>query len=258
MSEKNLAKMGSAKVNLVEYNGRRCIKKANASQVERDFYQHTANKISGVNTPQLVDLVGDTLYIEYIPKQVSLAFLHLQPSCFQQLAAIHQAAHAPQFNLKQHQWTPAATDSALSVLALPNITSDALMTMCTLSEELFSPNTLISGDSNEGNWGARKNGELVLFDWERFGKGSSAIDLAPLIRGMGAIQEYDYIVDRYLECNDCMTKDTLLKHIVLAKGWIVVEVTNLLISRNNKNTQMYLDWYKRELPNWMSRIEKVL
>jgi len=58
---------------------------------------------------------------------------------------------------------------------------------------------LVSGDSNAGNWGKRESGDLVLFDWERFDKGSPAIDLAPLIKGMGTKQMFMALSERYYQ-----------------------------------------------------------
>ena len=42
MSNKDLSKMGSAKVTLVNRNGVPCIRKQGAGEVEISFYQHAA------------------------------------------------------------------------------------------------------------------------------------------------------------------------------------------------------------------------
>nr|WP_286088676.1 phosphotransferase [Enterobacter chuandaensis] len=62
---------------------------------------------------------------------------------------------------------------------------------------LFHQECLISGDTNAGNWGRRKNGDAILFDWERFGTGSPAIDLASLVKGMGSRQGITQLAERY-------------------------------------------------------------
>ncbi len=90
---------------------------------------------------------------------------------------------------------------------------------------------MISGDSNAGNWGQRENGELVLFDWERFSTGHVAIDLAPLIEGMGTFDDYLKVAGRYIKCAEKGETTELALDIGLAKAWIVVEVVNILVSR---------------------------
>ncbi|EMK6962173.1 choline kinase, partial [Vibrio cholerae] len=117
---------------------------------------------------------------------------------------------------------------------------------------------LISGDTNDGNWGIRQNGELVLFDWERFGYGSPAIDLAPLVQGLGSMDEYASIIERYTQHNSSFAADELTKHLVIAKCWIVIEVINILISRNKPEAAIYIDWYQKNLPAWLGAVENAL
>ncbi|WP_390909508.1 phosphotransferase family protein [Pantoea ananatis] len=64
-------------------------------------------------------------------------------------------------------------------------------------------------NTNAGNWGKRENGELVLFDWERFGPGSPATDLAPLVKGMGREEDYRAIARRYCQLNSGFNADVL-------------------------------------------------
>ncbi|WP_141195655.1 hypothetical protein [Vibrio sp. V12_P9A6T4] len=72
-----------------------------------------------------------------------------------------------------------------------------------------------------------------MFDWERFGQGSSAIDLAPLVNGLGSIGEYEKIISQYIKYNPVVSKTELIEHLIIAKCWIVIEVVNILVSRNN-------------------------
>lgn len=108
--------------------------------------------------------------------------------------------------MKEHRWSTCATEAALMSLNLPQVTQDSLLRIQQLSGTLFDHRTLISGDANEGNWGRRDNGELVLFDWERFGYGSPAIDLAPLVSRMGTLSDYEFIVDQYLLHNNLISE----------------------------------------------------
>lgn len=195
MTQHELAKMGSASVNIQLLDGTPCIRKSGASSVERHFYQRAAPHLRGVNTPALLRVEGETLFLEQIPHPVTLAQLHHNKQTFVQLASLHNANYQPDFAVKVHGWSLADTDEALSVLCLPESASTTIRHIQQLGRELFEESYLIPGDSNEGNWGTRDNGELVLFDWERFGYGSPAIDLAPLVPRMGSLVEYEAIIE---------------------------------------------------------------
>ncbi|EOB3569292.1 phosphotransferase family protein [Vibrio vulnificus] len=258
MSNKDLSKMGAAKVSLVNHHGQPCIQKQGASAVEIHFYQHATDKLTGVNTPRLLDVCNDTLYIEQIPHQVTLADLLKNTNTFEQLASIHQTQYRPDFAVKTHRWQAEDTEKALRSLALSNQNANSIRTLQTMSGEIFEHDGLISGDSNEGNWGTRASGELVLFDWERFGLGSPAIDLAPLVHGLGQLTDYHAIASLYRQHNPLLSNDTLVRQLILAKGWLIVEVTNLLVSREKQEAKMYIDWYRKQIPNWLKEVEPVL
>ena len=255
MSDEDLSKMGSAKVSLVELDGTTCVRKQGASEVESAFYQHAAQHLKGVNSPALILNDGPDLFLEYIPNSIPLSELQQTSSVYQQLADIHNSRYVPTFDVKQHRWNENDTDIALASLNLPLVTQDSLKYIQSLSRSLFNHNTLVSGDSNEGNWGRRDNGELVLFDWERFGYGSPAIDLAPLVSRMGTLSDYEFIVDQYLPHNNLIFREDLIKQLIIAKSWIVVEVTNILVSRNNPEASKYIHWFREQLPTWLATVE---
>ncbi|WP_235404782.1 phosphotransferase family protein [Enterobacter quasiroggenkampii] len=83
---------------------------------------------------------------------------------------------------------------------------------------LFSQECLISGDTNAGNWGRRENGDVILFDWERFGTGSPAIDLAPLVQGMSSKHSILQLAERYCVFATHSTTGRLAREITLAKA----------------------------------------
>jgi hypothetical protein len=254
MTQHELAKMGSASVNIQLLDGIPCIRKSGASPVERHFYQRAAPHLSGLNTPALLKVEGETLFLEQIPHPVTLTQLHHNEQTFAQLASLHNAKYQPDFALKTHGWSLADTDEALSVLCLPGSASATIRHIQQLGHELFEVSFLISGDSNEGNWGTRNNGELVLFDWERFGYGSPAIDLAPLVPRMGSLAEYEAIIERYLRHSSLLSGDRLLRHLIMAKCWLIIEVTNLLTRREKPQAQRYLDWYRQQVPHWLESL----
>ncbi|GAM74892.1 protein kinase-like protein [Vibrio ishigakensis] len=260
VKDRELAQMGSASVALVTHKEYICIRKSNASLVERNFYQVVAPMLvaRGVGIPELVDLTEQSLFLEYIPNKVSLAELSSSRDAFAALSAIHRLSHKHIESLKQHSWTDRDTNRALSRLSLPEKSQAMLCEMQKQAQHLFDSDTLISGDSNNGNWGRRDNGELVLFDWERFGYGHPAIDLAPLVKGMGAYSEYLAIAERYVQINSQTDLQDLIRSLILAKAWIAVEVVNILFERQNSMKDKYVDWYNSTLPAWFKQIERYL
>ncbi|CAK2473563.1 Phosphotransferase enzyme family protein [Vibrio crassostreae] len=258
MGKQDLSKMGAANVSIEDFEGEPCIYKRKASDVELNFYQFAAEALDGVNTPKLLSISGNNLVIEYIPHSITLDGLHANKSTFEQLAFIHNSKFQPQLPVKNHAWDSRSTDLAMSRLNLPEVTQDSIRAIQHLSFELFDFKGLISGDSNEGNWATRDNGELVLFDWERFGFGSPAIDLAPLVRGLGTSRDYESIVEKYVQYSSKLSQDKLQRHLILAKVWLVVEVTNILTHRGKSSTSMYLNWFRENTPSWLISMEKIL
>ncbi|UIP30378.1 phosphotransferase [Photobacterium sp. TLY01] len=256
MADRELTQMGSARVFLRTHNGRPYIEKHYVSAVEIRFYQDIAPhmKLCGIQTPEVYhsDVLSRRLRLEYIPHSISLEALNADRETFRQLAAIHYFAIPAQQPVHSHQWTSQQTEQALEHLQLPAAAEQQLLRLQANSADLFLPVACLSGDSNAGNWGRRVQGELVLFDWERFGRGSPAIDLAPLVKGMGNIADYQAIARRYLAYSALLPEDQLIREIILAKAWIVVEVVNLLTDREKASAQQYLSWFRQVVPGWLN------
>lgn len=254
MSKQELNQMGSAKVYLVEKHGISFIEKQQVEQVEVAFYQHQAKPFNelGILVPELIDYdhQQNTLRIEYIPHSVNQEFLLEEPRVIEQLAKIHRLSPTSNGVYHPHQWTQPATSQALNTLKLDAKTERFFYQLQEQSGPLFNAKNLISGDTNAGNWGRRDNGDLVLFDWERFSTGHIAIDLAPLIEGMGTFDDYLKVAGKYVKCAEKGETTELARDIGLAKAWIVVEVVNILVSRKNPQTSKYLDWFRQTLPQW--------
>ncbi|USD42844.1 choline kinase [Vibrio sp. SCSIO 43135] len=258
MGTQDLSKMGAARVSIESIDGVDCVLKQGASPVEVGFYQYAAPNLVGVNSPELLKADGNCLYIEYIPHQIPLSELRMERALYAQLASLHRSDYVPTFTLKNHQWSVAETELALQKLNLPSGLESSVKRIQSLSSVIFDCDSLISGDSNDGNWGRKNSGELVLFDWERFGYGSPAIDLAPLVQGLGHIPEYKRIIDQYTQHNSQYPGAELLKHLVIAKCWIIVEVVNILSDREKPDLPTYINWYKANIPKWLDSVEGVL
>ncbi|MEJ2764809.1 phosphotransferase [Photobacterium sp. MCCC 1A19761] len=264
----DLARLGKASVRQIMLGGKTCIEKQPVSETELLFYQHYADRLnaSGIFSPAIMALDADEkrIVMELIPHAVELAELQT-PAVFQHLAGIHaMEVKDPSLPFYRACWTEEATVSALDALALPKTTIDFFQAAQAQSAAIFAGNRLITGDSNPGNWGRRANGELVQFDWERLTMGCPSIDLAPLIKGMGNPTQYEAYAGQYLACRrrvsdvPTIAPETLVSHIAMAKAWIVIEVVNILVSSRHRDSAMYLDWYRQQLPSWCDEIACLL
>ncbi|MGH1613152.1 phosphotransferase family protein [Vibrio parahaemolyticus] len=258
MSSKNMQKMGTAKVSLIQLDGVNCVLKQGASDVEVNFYKYAAEFLQGVNSPRLLKVDGCDLFIEHIPNSISLSKLKANPNTYELLARLHTAKYLPNFPVKSHQWDILAKEKALRILSLPNDANSAIASIQSISSCIFEPQSIISGDTNDGNWGARSNGDLVLFDWERFGYGSPAIDLAPLVNSLGSMVDYHAVIGSYMAHCKVLSKSELLRHVIIAKCWIIIEVVNILIDRDNPEAPKYIDWYRKNVPQWLASVKHAL
>ncbi len=256
MTDADIAKMGSARVKrLADKDGKHCaIEKEPVSEVEYAFYHNAAPLLAqlGILTPVVKSACYEQrkLVLEYIPEPIQQdavtgdAFLSV-------IARLHSVPPDPSWTFSTHQWDEAELEGCLALLRLPAQAERQFRAMRKHSNVLFEPHCVISGDTNAGNWGKRENGELVLFDWERFGLGNPAIDLAPLVKGMGGEEDFRVLARRYCQLNSRFNADVLAKEIALAKAWIVNEVVLILSERGKLELAQYLGWYREVLPEWL-------
>ena len=174
------------------------------------------------------------------------------------IARIHRYPVNQSWSLKHHRWREDKTLNALELLKLPESAAAIVLDIAKLSACLFNSTMLISGDTNAGNWGIRQKGDAVLFDWERFGTGSPAIDLAPLIKGMGNISDFVHFAERYQDVSPQVISSTLAQEIAICKLWIVTEVIDILFTNNKAELDHYLNWYRSQLPAWLKEVQRFI
>lgn len=262
MSAENLSQMGAAKVQrLVDQYGQQVIDKCPVSPVEYAFYEHAAEELNsrGIKTPTLLsaDPHPRRLRLEYIPGKVSQDEVS-GDDILKCLSHLHCTPPDPTWVYHPHSWPEKALEKSLALLRLPDRAAHQMRCFQQAGSVLFRQKCLLSGDTNAGNWGRRENGEWVLFDWERFGTGSPAIDLAPLVKGMGSRQSILQLAERYSVHYPHMPARQLATEITLAKAWIVSEVMSLLYDRNKTDFELYLNWYRETLPGWLDEAISVL
>jgi hypothetical protein len=118
------------------------------------------------------------------------------------------------------RWSKGLTKRALSLF--PSTLEVAIEQLRLKSEAIFLPFCYISGDPNPTNWGIRNNGELVLFDWERIGYATPAIDLAITIPSLGTL-------DKSLEFNIASTYINFWKGVSIEFPYSIQELTEQIV-----------------------------
>lgn len=144
-------------------------------------------------------------------------------------------------------WFPAHTAAALRPI---------LQTIRRLAQPLFVPRFPLSGDPNPTNWGLRRDNSLVLYDWERFGWGTPALDVAITIPGLGDPGAFRKMAACYLATDERAAVAQLTQHIGLAKVWSLVEFLSMFVGeRNAPPTIAYL---QLAFPLWLHHLASTI
>jgi Phosphotransferase enzyme family len=224
-AEKLSGGLSGCAVYRVQLEDRNVIIKANVAPREAEFYRDFVPvlKAHGIRTPKLemqCDSNGELwLVLEAIPKPLPDNRWLADPQVIELLRNLHEFKfdHAPKFAFRP-AWTQAMNAHALQFL--PKQLEEKLETCRALAQPLLEPRNLISGDPNPMNWGVLENGDPVLFDWDRFGLGTPALDLAITVPGLGSTEEYAKVAAMYHGKPD----DKLAREIALAKVWAIVDI----------------------------------
>ena len=167
-----------------------------------------------------------------LPKERWYADEHLLEVLFK----FHSETWGKSLLLSNHyspNWKNELTYAVLELMPdkISNQLQSSLFELQKESQHIFKPYCWLNADTNPTNWGIRKDGTVVLFDWERISCASPAIDLAITIPGLGTADNSveSLISKRYiamwseLSSDFPFTEQKLLQEIKLAKLWSVVE-----------------------------------
>jgi aminoglycoside phosphotransferase (APT) family kinase protein len=259
-----LAGLSHAQVWRVRFAHQSVVVKANTRAREVLFYETVAPhlRVYGVPVPQLEWSVCVSGSTSIILEDISLPFPQTRwladPEQLAILRQLHRSSFAQPRRLPgafRPQWTERMTHAALKWF--PRHTACNLMRVLhpfqMAAQHLFLPRCPISGDPNPTNWGLRRDGTLVLYDWERFGWGTPAIDLAITIPGLHDLDTFRAVAAGYLPRHDEGSVEHLAQHIVIAKVWSVVEFLSMFSGADNApaNIMMYL---QQAFPPWLDRM----
>jgi aminoglycoside phosphotransferase (APT) family kinase protein len=152
------------------------------------------------------------------------------------------------------------TQSALG--CLPERATDLEPLLAGLQREaqvLDQPWCWISGDPNPRNWGLRNGTEPVLFDWELFGPGVPATDLAIIVPGLGDRATFARVAAAYhasWDGQDPLPWDTteLARQIAVAKVATVVQLLDSHITGCAEVSPELLRWLAGSVPGWIEQM----
>lgn len=221
----------------MRFDTRTVILKGSESPREFRFYREIAPQLhtGGVCTPQLMGTWHTAeqywIAIEEIPIALHRDRWLGDPAVLQLLWHLHHSKiepQSPRHNLFQPQWTKAMTTEALTYFSYDerDELDHLLVNYQQMSQTLFTATHWISGDPNPRNWGVRTDGTVVLFDWERFGRGAPAIDLAITVPGLGTRADYEQVAAGYLQLGSVCDQSAIaqsVEEMISAKIWSVVE-----------------------------------
>jgi Phosphotransferase enzyme family len=249
-----------AAVSRVHFASRSLILKYCERDAEYRFYTQIAPRLlaHGVGVPELCwsVTVGATCWLplEDIPQPVPPARQLADPEMIAMLRRLHTLQLQPMPDLAQFvrpRWTDDLTQSIAA--QLPHDLGQLLAHLQSRHQYLFQPTCPISGDPNPTNWGVRTDGKLALFDWDRFGAGTPAIDLAITIPNLGDTFAYHRVAACYFEAQAVEASsavETRAHDIAIAKVWSVV---HYLSEGTGRHTARVI----QALPCWLEGIHAI-
>jgi aminoglycoside phosphotransferase (APT) family kinase protein len=249
------------------------IVKASAGSRESRFYHVAASALRdiGVRMPRMEFSahVGDRswLVLEDVPHPLPRDHWVADAEMLALLSRLHRSTFGRPLELPgmyAPEWTDGMTDAALSCFTdeVAGSLVPALAAVQRESRRLFEPWCSISGDPNPTNWGVCEDGSLVLYDWERFGAGAPALDLAITIPGLGYSAAYAAVATLYLQqwrrAETVPVPElfaTLPRDIGIAKAWSVVEFLSLHARGGLPAAHEPVRWLVDQLPQWLCSLE---
>jgi hypothetical protein len=151
-------------------------------------------------------------------------------------------------------WPAGLTARALTAFH-PALAAEAAPRLDEVREQalpLFTRHCVISGDPNPTNWGIRDNGDLVLFDWGRIGRGAPAIDLAITVPGLGDRAAYFKVAAVYLGDADAGDAAALARDIAAAKAWTLVHYLAEAVAGHIPNAAAAIERLESAVPAWLA------
>lgn len=274
---RRLAGLGVGQVFSAHLGSRPAIIKITPCGRERWFYQHLAHPLAGcgISAPLLLwagslptakSPERSVIVLEKIPRLLPKARWRADPGTLATLARLHSCTaqgHLPPGSkvsgkhggLKAESWPAAMNEEAAQLFAKAEQAHTVLEQARRRSRAFLAPEHIVSGDPNGSNWGLRRTGQLVLFDWERVGLGSAALDLAGVAYGEPDDDEFTAIARLYLSFRPGYGQ--LVRELVAKIKLARLYFAALLLSRHQRGQQALppavLGYYRGQFLAWARR-----
>jgi hypothetical protein len=253
-----------AKVWCARFERKTVVVKKTSADREVNFYRVTAPSLRKVVPIPNVEWIyqGDEyswLVLEYIPRALPPERWLADPSILHTLYRLHCCSESAQAMFRP-MWSEEMSEVA-ALFFVDSIKKELESLLCRLrinAQHLFKPLCNISGDPNPTNWALRLDGEAVLFDWERFGRGHPALDLAITVPGLGREDDFHRVATEYLKVGDLATSNMVewRRNIALAKVWSVVEF--LYFVRVDARSDIDLGGLLESIPAWLRDVDTIV
>jgi aminoglycoside phosphotransferase (APT) family kinase protein len=231
-----------------------CVLKLDPHEIEQKFYTRFAVEVSesGLGVPRLLGhSQDDYLLLERVDTDLEP---NIEPQTLvEELHRLHTTVAVPRDDvLFQPQWPSDLTCQALERL---NVSDRAIWRRAgecrNTALDAWAPECVISGDPNPSNWGRRERGQLVLFDWERFGVGQPELDVAIVMRGLPSRGEIEAVAGPYSALSGRGSPEETYQKLVAWKLWTVLEfVTEPQSPARERTTQ----WLALNFGQWIGSV----
>ncbi len=274
VAAERLGGMSGSDVWRLRCTGSTVVVKASTSAVEAAFYETITPSLCAAEIP-IPDLLlayydgnRHRLVIEDVPGPLpapvqSPHHWRPDPRIITILARLHAVTRAQPPNVPDapvFRWTDEMTASACSCpQTLDAATKARLSRLQFAAQSRLTPWCWISSDPNPRNWGVRADVTPVLFDWEQFGPGHPATDLAIIVLGLGDLDQYRRTASAYLAASvaDVPSRwdaDSLGSLIGIAKAATVVQLLHGHVNGTANVSDDLLNWLVDAVPAWVRTI----
>jgi len=231
-----------------------CVLKLDPHVIEQKFYTRFAMEVSesGLGVPRLLGHSQDEyLLLERVDTDLEP---NIEPQTLvEELHRLHTTVAVQRDDvLFQPQWPSDLTGKALERL---NVSDRAIWRRAgecrDITLDARAPECVISGDPNPSNWGRRERGQLVLFDWERFGVGQPELDVAIVMRGLPSRGEIEAVASHYSALPGRGSPEETYQRLLAWKVWTVLEfVTEPQNPARERTTQ----WLALNFGQWIGSV----
>lgn len=203
---------------------------------------------------------GEWFVVEFIPNPLPRERWRGDTDVMRALHNLHTSVLSTNIQtsgLFAPRWDEALTQTALRFFTEADRLRPALQQLQVASQPLFESRCWISGDPNPMNWGVRNDGAVVLFDWERFGRGTPALDIAITLPGLPTAAEFAQAAAVYCRNDvggtDGRKVERFTADLARAKVWNVVEFLGMMHAGGVADTRA-LTWIQEQFPAWVAHL----